>query len=70
MSAEVNGEVMLAGGASVSRLWVVAIAYDANNRIVGTRRWESVSDGQIFSLTVASLGSTIDRIQLIVEAKP
>ncbi len=70
MSAEVNGEVMLAGDASVSRLWVVAIAYDANGQIVGTRRWESVSGGQMFRLTVASLGSTIDRIQLIVEAKP
>ncbi len=68
MSAKVSGEVMLEGNAS--RLWVVATAYDTVGRIVGARRWESVSGEQAFNLTVASLGFTIDHIQLIVEAKP
>lgn len=67
-SAEISGEVLAEGEAS--RLWVLSIAYDANNNIVGARRWESVSGEKLFDLTVASLGSTIDRVQLMVEAKP
>jgi hypothetical protein len=68
MSAKISGDVLVEGNAS--RLWVVATAYDANGKIVGARRWESVSGEKMFNLTVASLGSTIDRVQLMVEAKP
>jgi len=67
-SAKISGDVLVAG--DVSRLWVVATAYDANGRIVGIRRWESVSDEKKVNLTVASLGSTIDHVLLNVEAKP
>ncbi len=67
-SAEVNGEVKVEG--EVSRLWILAIAYDAEGNVVGARRWESVSGEKLFNLTVASLGSTVDHVQLLIEAKP
>ncbi|HIE24380.1 MAG TPA: LysM peptidoglycan-binding domain-containing protein [Anaerolineales bacterium] len=67
-SAEVNGEVLVER--EVAHLWVLAIAYDADYNVVGARRWESVSGEKMFSLTVASLGSTVDNVRLMVEAKP
>jgi len=48
----------------------LAIAYDAEGTVVGARRWESVSGEKLFNLTVASLGSTVDHVQLLIEAKP
>ena len=68
MSAEVSGEVLVEG--SASQIWILAIAYDENGKIVGVRRWESVDGEKSFNLTVASLGSVVERIELIVEAKP
>ncbi len=66
-SAEISGEVDVE---DASRFWVVAIAYDAAGKIVGARRWESVSGEKVFDLTVASLGHAIESVELIVEAKP
>lgn len=68
MSAEVSGEVLVEGRASQIR--ILAIAYNENGKVVGARRWESLSNEKIFSLTVASLGSAVERVELIVEAKP
>ena len=67
MSAEVSGEVLVEGEAS--QVWVVATAYDREEKIVGVRRWETVSGEREFYLTVASLGHAIERVDLIVEAK-
>ncbi|MBT3323036.1 MAG: LysM peptidoglycan-binding domain-containing protein [Anaerolineae bacterium] len=67
VSAKIKGDVMVEG--EISRLWVLAIAYDADDNILGVRRWESVSGKGGFNLTVSSLGSTIDHVQLMVEAK-
>jgi len=67
-SAEVSGEVFVEG--SASQVWVVATAYDVTGKVVGARRWESASGESMFYLTVASLGYAIERVELLVEAKP
>ncbi len=66
-SAEVSGEVLVAG--DVSQVWVVATALDANGKVVGVRRWESVAGGQIFNIRVASVGPAIERVLLSAEAQ-
>lgn len=67
-SAEVSGDVRVEGEAS--QVWVVATAFDKVGKIVSARRWESLSGERKFHLTVASLGHAIERVELIVEAKP
>ena len=67
-SAEVSGDIAVEGIAS--RLWIAATAYNGEGNVVGARRWESVSGETKFYLTVASLGHAIERVELIVEAKP
>ena len=64
---EISGEIAMEE--NVSRLWVVATAYDDDGNIVGARRWESLSGERNFQLTVASLGHAIERVELYIEAK-
>jgi LysM repeat protein len=74
-TARVSGQVSLpADDLAAQLVWVVAVAYDAAGRVVGFRRWEGSGlppGGSIpFSLTVASLGSQVARVELFVEARP
>jgi LysM repeat protein len=66
-SAEVSGEVLVDG--DISQVWVLATALDANDNVVGIRRWEGVAGGQIFNLTVASVGPAIERVILSTETQ-
>jgi LysM repeat protein len=60
-SVELNGEA--------SSVWVLAIAYDAEEQPVGVRRWES--DGDLdFDFWVYSLGPEISEVEVLVEARP
>jgi hypothetical protein len=77
MIASVSGDVVLLGGEDTSAnwVWVVMVAYDENGKVVGIRRWESVAElapgGKLpFEMQVYSLGSTIARVQGLVEARP
>jgi LysM repeat protein len=77
LSAEVSGEVWLAGeGQTPANLvWVAAAAYDASAYPVGVRRWESsaqLSPGQAlpFRFQVYSAGGEITRVDVLVEARP
>ncbi len=74
-SASVRGEVSLpADSPPAQTVWVVAVAYDAAGGVVGFRRWEGSGlqpGGSLpFTLTVASLGAAVVRVELFVEARP
>ncbi|HUH96160.1 MAG TPA: LysM peptidoglycan-binding domain-containing protein [Anaerolineales bacterium] len=77
LTAQVNGQVLLAASASTAAklIWVVAIAYDQSQAVVGVRRWESTSGlsagGSLpFSFVVSSIAGKISRVELAVEARP
>jgi hypothetical protein len=75
-TAQVSGQampVMLDG--QVSTLWILGTAYDFAGNVVGVRRWEAavaVAGGvaQPFEFAVYSLGPAIERVELLVEARP
>ena len=76
LSATVEGKISLtATGKPATRLWLVAVAYDSNDEIVGARRWEwsgtlQPGDSQPFKLAVYSLGPAIRHVEVQVEARP
>ena len=71
-----QGNLLLSGaGKPAAKIWLVAVAYNNNEQIVGFRRWEwsgSLQPGatQEFSLPVYSLGAAISHVEVIVEARP
>jgi LysM repeat protein len=68
LAALATGEVQIAGGETPSVVWVLAVAYDENGKVVGVRRWEANGDNE-FALWVYSLGPEISEVQLLVEAR-
>jgi hypothetical protein len=75
-TAQVTGQAMptMLDG-QVNILWILGVAYDQSGNVVGVRRWESVSPvaGGVslpFSFSVSSVGPAIDRVELLVEARP
>lgn len=68
-SARVLGEIEIAGGQEPDVLWVLAVAYGADGDVVGFSKWESNGDRE-FYFYVYSLGPEIDRVELLVEARP
>ncbi len=74
--ATVMGQITLEeGSAPAGLVWLVAVAYDADGGVVGVRRWESLAglaagDSLPFEMNVFSLGPPIERIQVLVEARP
>jgi len=76
-SAQVQGEVFLPEGApkAAGQVWLAGVAYDRDGQVVGFRRWEgqgglAPGSGQAFGFEVYSLGPVIDRVDVVVEAKP
>jgi LysM repeat protein len=79
-TAHINGSVRLGGDSLpaellANRVRVAAIAYDVTGRVVGIRRWESLSPltpglALPFDFQVASIGPAIDRVDIQVEARP
>lgn len=73
--AEVSGEVyLLDDQPDAEYLWLFATAFDAEGNIVAVRRWDhgtQLNAGKTlpFDLTLYSLGSAIDRIEVLVEAQ-
>jgi len=61
---------------NTSRVWLLAAAYDAQDQLIGLRRWEATEpiapDGVItVSLCVYSIdGTPIDHVELLFEARP
>jgi LysM repeat protein len=73
-TARVSGQVSLpAGSPAATLVWVAAVAYDRDGRVIGVKRWEggSVQPGGSlqFNFEVPSLGSAIDSVEFFVEAK-
>jgi LysM repeat protein len=75
-SARAQGQVSLSAESNpASALWLAAVAYDAYDQIVGFRRWEwqgnlAPGGSQPFDFAVYSLGQAIERVDIVVEARP
>jgi hypothetical protein len=73
-TARVSGQVQLpAESPAATLVWVAAVAYDRDGRVVGVKRWEggSVQPGgsMQFNFEVSSLGSAMDAVEFFVETK-
>jgi hypothetical protein len=69
----VSGQIYLSQPAS--EVWIVAVAYDKNNVVVGVKRWESREATQAgvltpFRFSVASIGQDIEAVEFFIQAKP
>jgi hypothetical protein len=70
LSARVSGVVSLpAESTAATRVWVAAVAYDKDGRVVGVKRWEGSGGTTAFDFFVFSLGQPIDRVEFVVEAR-
>jgi LysM repeat protein len=75
LSAVAQGSVALEGSdGEAGTVWVAAVAYAADGKMVGVRRWENAAplaagSSIPFNLAVYSLGGEIDRVDLLVEAR-
>ncbi len=76
LSARASGQVRLpAGSQPAASVWVAAVVYDRDGRVVGVKRWESSSGLQPgstlpFSMFVSSVAGDIERVDFAVEARP
>lgn len=76
LSARADGQVTLpADSKAAASVWVAAVVYDRDGRVVGVRRWESTSGLQPggtlpFSMFVSSVAGEIARVDFAVEARP
>ncbi len=74
LTAQLSGQIFLpAESTAATQVWVAAVAYDKEGRVVGIKRWEGGAiqpGGSIsFSFLVSSLGSAIDAVEFFVEAR-
>ncbi len=69
MEATISGDVVLPEGTSLSQLWLLAVAYDADGNIVGARKWKSAGEME-YSFSVFSLAGAIDHVDILSEARP
>lgn len=74
-SATLTGSLLVEGSKPSQLVWIAIIAFDANGKVVGVRRWSSTSalkaDTTLpFSIDVYSMAGKITRIDLQVEARP
>ena len=76
LTAQLSGQIHLpaeSAAATTARVWVAAVAYDKDGRVVGIKRWEGGAiqpGGSVsFSFLVSSLGSAIDAVEFFVEAR-
>jgi len=73
--ANISGGVFLPDESiAATQVWVVAVAYDEDDRVVGVRRWDGgriQPGGRLdFEMSVASLGGRMKRVEFAVEARP
>ncbi len=71
-----EGQAWLAAESKpASTIWLAGVAYDAEEKIVGVRRWEwsgSLAPGESlpFRFMVYSAGAPIARVEVQAEARP
>ncbi len=69
-SAQITGSIEQPEGSTLPGLiWVVAVAYDLEGKVVGLRKIE-ISRTLTFDLTVYSMGDSIDRVEILMELRP
>jgi hypothetical protein len=74
LTAQLSGQIHLPiESTAATQVWVAAVAYDKDGRVVGVKRWEGGAiqpGGSIaFSFLVSSLGSAIDAVEVVVQAR-
>lgn len=74
-TAQLSGQVFLpAESQAATQVWVAAVAYDKNDQVVGVKRWEggAIQPGtsSSFNFGIASVGTRIDSVEFVVEARP
>ena len=74
LTAQLSGQILLsAESRAATQVWVAAVAYDKEGRVVGVKRWEggAIQPGEStsFSFLVSSLGPAIDAVEFIVEVR-
>lgn len=72
-SCAVTGRVLLSpDSAQAGALWVLAVAYSQDGRVVGIRRWDAQTfpAAMDFSVLVYSAGPEIERVEVFAEARP
>lgn len=75
LTVQLSGQIFQpAESTAATQVWVAAVAYDKDGRVVGVKRWEGGAiqpGGNLqFNFAVSSLGSAIDAVEFFVEAKP
>lgn len=75
LSASIQGQILLAGETPASLVWAALTAYDATGNVVGARRWESPAGLQpgsagLLDGRVYSAGGKIERVEVLLEARP
>jgi hypothetical protein len=76
LSAVVNAQAKVEGSdTQAGKLWIAAVAFNAEDKIIGIRRYESPTalqsgEEMAFSLNVYSIGGKIVRVDLYGEAIP
>ena len=76
LSAQVTAQAKFDSAAGVTgRIWIAAVAYDANGKIVGIRRFVSAGalnpgDWTPFTLNLYSIGEKIEKVDLFGEVDP
>ncbi len=76
LSAQVEGQAWLAAESKpASTVWLAGVAYDADEKVVGVRRWEwsgSLAPGEPlpFRFVVYSADAPIARVEVLAEARP
>jgi len=74
LTAQLSGQVHLpAESTAATQVWVAAVAYDQDGRVVGIKRWGggAIQPGAsiAFSFLVSSLGPPIDAVEFVIEAQ-
>jgi LysM repeat protein len=74
LTAQLSGQIILPQeSTAATQVWVAAVAYDKEGRVVGVKRWEGGAiqpGGNLqFNFAVYSLGSAIDTVEFVVQAK-
>jgi LysM repeat protein len=78
LSAVIQAEIMLTiPETAAQRVWVAAVAYNAQGDVIGVRRWEKPPELTLDSQTplpvtinIYSVSGEIERVSLIAEARP
>jgi len=75
LSAVVEAEALVDGGAQAQTVWALLAAYDSAGQVVGVRRWENerplpAEERLEITAQVYSLGPAIARVEVLVEARP